>query len=114
MRLLLDTCVWGGVISDLEAAGHDVDWVGNWVEDPGDDNILAHALAHGQILVTLDKDFGELAVSRGRPHSGIVRLVNWSARMQAQACVTALERYQQELLNGALVTLEPGRGRVRL
>ncbi|MDE2778874.1 MAG: DUF5615 family PIN-like protein [Chloroflexota bacterium] len=58
MRLLLDSCVWGGVISVLEAAGHDVDWVGNWEEDPGDDNILAHALAFGQILVTLDKDFG--------------------------------------------------------
>ena len=107
MRLLLDTCVWGGAISDLEAAGHDVDWVGNWVEDSGDDNILAHALAHGQILVTLDKDFGELAVSRGRPHSGIVRLVNWSARMQAQACLTALERYQQELLRDYLKIPSP-------
>jgi len=114
LRLLLDSCVWGGVISVLEAAGHDVDWVGNWEEDPGDDNILAHALAFGQILVTLDKDFGELAVSRGRPHSGIVRLVSWSARMQAEACLTALERYERELLHGALVTFEPGRGRVRL
>ena len=114
MRLLLDTCVWGGVIADLEAAGHDVEWVGHWDEDPGDDNILAHALAHDRILVTLDKDFGELAVSRGQPHSGIVRLVNWSARIQAEACLTALDRYQQELLRGALVTFEPGRGRVRL
>ena len=114
MRLLLDTCVWGGVIADLEAAGHNVDLVGHWDQDPGDGNILAHAHAHDRILVTLDKDFGELVVPRGQPHSGIVRLVNWSARMQAEACLAALERYQQELLNGALVTFEPGRGRVRL
>lgn len=28
MRLLLDTCVWGGTARELERLGHDVDWVG--------------------------------------------------------------------------------------
>ena len=109
----MDTCVWGGLIADLEAAGHDVDWVGNWEEDPGDENILAHALAADRILVTLDKDFGELTMLHGQTHGGIVRLVSWSARLQSQACLRALERYELELSQGALVTFEPGRGRVR-
>jgi hypothetical protein len=26
MKLLLDTCVWGGAIKTLEASGHDVVW----------------------------------------------------------------------------------------
>ena len=113
MRLLLDTCVWGGVVVELEAAGHDLDWVGNWDQDPGDDNIIAYALSHNRILVTLDKDFGELAIFREMNHGGIIRLVNWSARLQSQACLRALDRYEQELLEGALVTFEPGRGRIR-
>jgi predicted nuclease of predicted toxin-antitoxin system len=59
---------------------HDVIWTGDWSEDPGDDEILAHAHREGRILVTLDKDFGELAIIRAVPHRGILRLVNIAAR----------------------------------
>ena len=40
MRLLLDTRVWGHVADQLKADGHDVDWVGDWQADPGDEEIL--------------------------------------------------------------------------
>lgn len=33
MRLLLDSCVWGGALTDIQAAGHDAIWVGDWDED---------------------------------------------------------------------------------
>ena len=68
MKILLDTCVWGGARKTLEAAGHDVEWTGDWPQDPGDDAILAHAFQEGRILVTLGKDFGELAIVFYRPH----------------------------------------------
>jgi hypothetical protein len=42
-------------------------WAGEWAEDPGDDEILARAHREGRVLVTLDKDFGELAVVHGQP-----------------------------------------------
>ena len=71
MKLLLDTCVWGGASQELEAAGHDVLWAGEWTEDPGDEEILARAHSEERILVTLDKDFGELAIVHRMPHSGI-------------------------------------------
>ena len=58
MKLLLDTCVWGGAKKTLESSGHDVVWTGDWPEDPGDEEILATANSEGRILVTLDKDFG--------------------------------------------------------
>lgn len=63
--------------------------------------------------MTLDKDFGELAVIRGRPHSGIVRLVGFAAREQANACARVLALHGEELVHGALVTLTPGRLRLR-
>jgi len=43
---------------------------GNWEQDPGDEEILAKAHDEGRVLVTLDKDFGELAVVKRVPHSG--------------------------------------------
>ena len=113
MRLLLDTCVWGGAVDELEAAGHDVRWVGAWPQDPGDPAILEMSLIDGRVLITLDKDFGELAILHRQPHCGIVRLVDWSIHQQAGACIRAIERYENELQRGALVTAEPGRIRVR-
>ena len=82
MKILLDACVWGGVRAALAAAGHDVIWAGDWPSDPGDEEILDQAAAENRVLVTLDKDFGELAVRQGRAHCGIVRLVNLASREQ--------------------------------
>ena len=113
MRVLLDACVWGGAKSQLTEAGHDVVWVGDWDEDPGDDTILGRAHAENRVLVTLDKDFGEMAVVREVAHSGIVRIVGISARRQGDVCLRVLERYGAELAKGALVTVDAHRVRIR-
>lgn len=113
MKVLLDTCVWGKAAVELIAAGHDVVWAGDWPDDPGDELILAAAKSEGRVLITLDKDFGELAIVRGLPHSGIVRLVQISARLQASVCAQVLRLHGEELLDGAVVTAEPGRMRIR-
>jgi predicted nuclease of predicted toxin-antitoxin system len=113
MKLLLDSCVWGGAITQLEEEGHDVIWAGSWPTDPGDAAILAQAHREERILVTLDKDFGELAIVRLIPHSGIIRLVNLSALQQATVCLQVLQKYGAELNRGAIVTAEPDRIRIR-
>ena len=50
MKVLLDTCIWGGVKDALFDAGYDVIWTGDWDEDPGDDEILAYAYREGRVL----------------------------------------------------------------
>ncbi len=97
----------------LVSAGHDVVWVGDWAHDPGDEEIIAWAANETRILVTLDKDFGELAVIRREPHAGIVRLVGYRAEQQAPVLLALLTQYSAELENAAIVTVEPGRVRVR-
>ena len=97
----------------LRAAGHEVESVADWPRDPGDQDVLAHAHRNVQVLVTLDKDFGELAVVRRQPHAGIVRLVAISATAQGTVAVTVIEKYEQELSEGAVITFEPDRVRVR-
>ena len=114
MKILLDTCVWGKALKLLQDAGHDVIWAGDWPEDPGDDAILAYAQKEQRILVTLDKDYGELAVVYGRPHAGIIRLVNVSAKQQAPICLQVLVLHEKQLEKGAIVTAQPGKLRVRL
>lgn len=114
MKILLDTCVWGGVRDELVTAGYDVIWTGSWTEDPGDEQILTIAYSESRILITLDKDFGELAIVRGLPHCGILRLVNLSTKQQVAVCLQILSRYGQELEAGAIITAELSRIRIRL
>ena len=113
MELLLDSCVWGLAAAELRERGHDVVWAGDWEKDPGDLEILARAHRERRVLVTQDKDFGELSVVRNEPHSGIIRLVGFSAREQGRACQEVLVRYGDELRRGALITADPARVRVR-
>jgi predicted nuclease of predicted toxin-antitoxin system len=113
VKLLLDTCAWSGARHVLQEAGHDVIWAGDWPEDPGDEEILARAYRDGRTVVTLDKDFGELAIVHRMPHCGIVRLVGIAARRQGQACLHAIAQHGHQLRQGAIVTVEPGRMRIR-
>jgi predicted nuclease of predicted toxin-antitoxin system len=113
VKVLLDACVWGGAVALLRNAGHEVEAVANWSEDPGDEEILARALHASQVVVTLDKDFGELAVVRRLPHHGIVRLVAFRAESQGAAALDVLAKYGADLAAGAIVTVEPSRVRIR-
>lgn len=113
MRVLLDTCVATSAKAVLREAGHEVDHVGNWPEDPGDAAVLAYAEEHDYVVVTLDKDFGELAVIRGHAHRGIVRLVDIVASQQGAVAVAVLAHYGSALTDGAIVTAEPTRTRIR-
>lgn len=114
MKVLLDACVWRGAVDDLRAANHDVVWSGSWTVDPGDEEILRRAHEERSVLATLDKDFGEIAIVRGVAHSGIDRLVEVRAKDQGRVLCELLARHANDLSKGAIVTVEPGRVRVRL
>ena len=88
-------------------------WTGDLSQDPGDEEILAQAYREQRVLVTLDKDFGELAIRRSLPHCGVVRLVNIAARQQGTICQQMLLQYGDELTRAAIITVEAGRVRIR-
>lgn len=114
MKLLLDTCLSKHAYETLVDLGYDVDWVAKWKLDPGDIEVIQHAYKEQRILVTLDKDFGELAIVHNFLHAGIIRLVNFSYREQGNACDLIIKQYAKELAKGAIVTVEENRTRVRL
>jgi len=113
MKLLVDACVGRRLAAQLLQAGHDVVFVGNWPEDPGDDEILAMACAEHRVIITRDKDFGTLAVRDKQPSCGIVRLVNLPPVREVELCIEVLPRHATELARGALITLDAHRIRLR-
>ena len=67
MRILANENFPQTAVDALRGDGHDVKWVRT--ESPGisDREVLAHAQLDGRIVVTFDKDFGELAFRFGLP-----------------------------------------------
>jgi predicted nuclease of predicted toxin-antitoxin system len=47
-------------------AGHDLAWIKELSPSVDDDTVLTIALADSRVLVTFDKDFGEMAFRQGR------------------------------------------------
>lgn len=113
MKVLLDSCVSGQAAETVRQAGHHVTWAGDWPSDPGDEQILQRAAAESRVLVTIDKDFAELAIVQGFAHAGLIRLVGFRAGDQGSAIVRLLSAYEAELVAGAILTAEPWRVRVR-
>jgi predicted nuclease of predicted toxin-antitoxin system len=73
MRLLANENFPASAVDALRARGHEVAWVRTDAPDSGDREVLARAAAEERLLITFDKDFGELAFRGGLPaSSGIV------------------------------------------
>ena len=73
MRFLANENVPLDAVSALREIGHDVIWVR--VDAPGspDEDILSRAVAEERVLITFDKDFGNLAFHSHLPaQSGII------------------------------------------
>ena len=69
MRFLVNENVTGTVIQDLRQRGHNVLSVKESMRSEADDAILARAQTEERIVVTHDKDFGELAFRAQLPAS---------------------------------------------
>jgi predicted nuclease of predicted toxin-antitoxin system len=78
-------------IDRLRDAGHDMIWIREVAPGSPDEAVLARARAESRILITFDKDFGDLVFRRGATASaGIIlfRIPQPSASAVAE-CVTA-------------------------
>jgi predicted nuclease of predicted toxin-antitoxin system len=75
VRFLLDESADARLISDLRRRGHDVTRVAT--EHPAglsDADVLALAYAERRIVLTADRDFGDLVFRQQLPHAGVVLL----------------------------------------
>ena len=116
MRFLVDECVPRQVVVRLRLAGHDVIWARDVCPGDEDTNVLARAVAEGRILVTEDRDFGELAVRFKLPAIGVVIAsigeFPWGLDAIAEHVVRVVDELDASCV-GALTVIEPGRARQR-
>jgi predicted nuclease of predicted toxin-antitoxin system len=86
VRWLADECVDAGVIGSLRAADHEVTYLAEIAPGMRDAEALALANREHRILLTEDKDFGEMVIRWRRPVPGLVliridptlRALKWS------------------------------------
>ena len=74
MNLVADEGVDRPVVERLRQDGHDVVYVAELSPSVADEEVLQQANARRAVLLTADKDFGQLVFRQGLVHSGVVLL----------------------------------------
>jgi len=74
VRFLADENVEQAVVQGLREAGHDVAYVAEVAAGASDAVVLRLAEQEARVLLTNDKDFGEMAYRQGRAAAGILLL----------------------------------------
>jgi predicted nuclease of predicted toxin-antitoxin system len=74
MRFLVDENAGPSVAHWLWEQGHDVYSVYESARGLADDDVILLAFNQNRILITSDKDFGEIVYRERRPHRGVILL----------------------------------------
>jgi predicted nuclease of predicted toxin-antitoxin system len=117
MRLLLDMNLAPRWCDRLIEDGHEaVHWSSIGASEATDVAILAYAKAHGFVVLTHDLDFGAILAATGGEGPSVVqiRAEDTSPEAIGVLLLAGLRQMADELDVGALVTIEPGRSRLRL
>jgi len=101
------------VIQASREAGHDVVAIAEIARGATDDQVLERALKEKRVLITEDRDFGELVYARGRSSAGVI-LVRFPSRARRAKSATVIEAVSRlgSRLRDAFAVVEPGRVRI--
>lgn len=115
MIFLADEGVDGPIVYLLRDNGYDVTYVAELAEGIDDEAVLKMAEEDKRILITRDKDFGELVYRLQKLHSGIIltRLSGIDAETKAKMVLKVIEEYSEDLY-GSFTVIQPGIVRIRL
>ena len=117
MKLIVDMNLsprWVGVLADAGfKAAH---WSTLGANNAPDSEIMAYARANNYVVLTHDLDFGTiLAATHGEKPSVVqIRADDVSPDVIGKQVITALRQMASELGEGALLTIDPNRTRLRV
>ena len=114
MRFLADESCDYAVIPALRSAGHDVVAIADAYAQAPDIEVAALAVSDGRVLLTEDKDFGQLVFAYGEPSLGVV-LLRYSAKVRGAMSgdVVELAAEHGHRLAGSFVVVTPAQIRFR-
>jgi len=99
MNLVADENIDRGIVERLRLDGHQVEWIAEVSPSVSDEEVLCLAASSGALLITEDKDFGELVYRRNLSHSGVllIRLEGLDNFTKAEVVSRAVRDNQIEL-----------------
>src|SRR3989338_10688265 len=114
LKFLIDESSGFKLYNFLAGKGFDVKFVGKVMPGSPDEKVLAFAEEEKRILITNDKDFGELIFRLNKPSSGIIllRLKLDSPKQREKYVEEAIKTLDNKLISGFVVVTE-GQIRVR-
>jgi len=113
VRFLADESCDFSVVRALRAAGHDVLAVAEVLSGSDDAVVMDLAFREYRVLLTEDKDFGQLVYAYSQQSSGVI-LIRYPASARKglpEAVVTLVSRIAADLV-GSFVVMSPGRVRI--
>lgn len=114
MNLLADEGVEAPIVARLRQDGHEVVYVAELEPGISDDLVLGRANELGALLLTADKDFGELIFRLRRIHAGVIlmRLAGLSLDAKADLVAAAIQARGAQF-KAAFTVISPGVIRLR-
>lgn len=114
MKLFADEGIELQVVEQLRRDGHDVLYVAEMSPSISDSEALSLANTHHAVLLTADKDFGELVFRLGQIHSGVIllRLAGAPLDEKAIAVSNLLNTHPQQVV-GSFTVISRGLVRIR-
>jgi predicted nuclease of predicted toxin-antitoxin system len=115
MRWLADECISAPLVEALRGAGHDVIYATEVFQSAKDRALLTYAMRERRLLLTEDKDFGELVFGpQTLASTGVVlmRIADELSHLAWPRLQAAIERFGESLF-GHFVVVEDTRFRVR-
>lgn len=117
MKWLVDNALSPDVSAGLASAGHDAAHVRDYGLAAADDaEIFDRAFSEDRVIISADTDFGTLLAQRSRAKPSVVLFRGATLRRpadQLSLLLANLASIEQELDQGAIVVIEPGRLRIR-
>ena len=102
MIFLADESVDRQIVETIRRAGYEVQAIAEISPGIPDTQVLSRANEAGAVLLTADKDFGELIFRQHQVHSGVVlvRLAGYASEAKAEIVVAAINAHAEELESG--------------
>jgi predicted nuclease of predicted toxin-antitoxin system len=114
MNFVADEGVDQQIVIALRENGHDVLYIAELASGINDNMVLQFTNEQNRILMTRDKDFGELVYRDKKVHSGIIlnRLYELNSAKKAELVAKTIEEFGEELI-GSFTVIQPGKIRIR-